>query len=129
MWANLTVFNSREVVINKTTKPKPTKYHYVISIVSENSYLQSPWAWHTLTIHALCLTDFSLKYTNISYTLKRQGDRNRSSAKSCDIIELAAIWHAGWSQFVLAVDWVLLLVASSGFRSFSTPGAPILYLK
>jgi len=57
-----------------------------------------------LTIYALYLTSFSLKYINISYTLKRQDNRNRSSAKSSDIIKLAAIWRARWSQLILAVD-------------------------
>jgi len=28
-------------VINKAIRPKPTKYHYIISIVSKNGNLQS----------------------------------------------------------------------------------------
>ena len=41
MWVNLIVFNSGKVVINKAIRPKPTKYHYAISIESKNSNLQS----------------------------------------------------------------------------------------
>ena len=51
-----------------------------------------------LTICALYLTDFSLEYINISYTLKRQDNGNGPFTKSSDIIKLAAIWRAGWSQ-------------------------------